>query len=160
MRTAVLPDALLAAALGLTLSYAAPSAARQSVVLAGATAIAAALFPLAGVSEDLAFTACWISLLVTAAIIHLPNGPGPWLARALGLNAGLWSGLVTHVQGGVLSVIIALPLLLLCIPGRMIVARKWGIGLKVASSWLIAVAALEIGLNLVPTPGYKPDHMD
>jgi hypothetical protein len=42
----------------------------------------------------------------------------------------------------------------------MIVARKWGIGIKVACSWLIAIAALEIGLNLVPTPGYKPDHMD
>ncbi len=160
MRTAALPDALLAASLGLAMSYATPKIARQAVAITAAVSVVLAILPIANLSDDLAFTGCWVGILLSSASVHLPKGPGPWLSRALALNAGVWGGLVTHVQGGALSVILALPLLLLFIPGQMVVARKWGIAIKVGCSWLIAIAALEIGLNLVPTPGYKPDHMD
>ncbi len=160
MRAAVLPDALLAAALGLVLSYAPAKPAWQAAVVMTVTAIAVAIIPWAGVSDDIAFNGCWFSILLTAASVHLPSGRRPWLWHGLALNAGFWAGLVTHVQGGALSVAMGLPLLTLVIPGRIIVKRKWGIAIKVACSWLIAIAALEIGLMMVPTPGYAPDHMD
>lgn len=160
MRGAILPDALLAAAVGMVLSYAEPRIARQSAVVMVVAATAIAVLPWAGVSDDIAFNGCWVSLLLTAASVHIPKAPNPWLSRGLALNAGFWAGLVTHVQGGAVMVLMGLPLLLLVVPGQMVVKRGWGIAIKVACSWLIAIAALEIGLMMVPTPGYAPDHMD
>ena len=160
MRGAVLPDALLAAAVGMVLSYAEPKIARQAVAAMAVTAMVVALVPWAGVSDDLAFNGCWVGILLTAASVHIPGTPNPWLSRGLALNAGFWAGLVTHVQGGAFAVMMGLPLLILVVPGQMIVRRGWGIAIKVACSWLIAIAALEIGLMMVPTPGYAPDHMD
>ena len=160
MRGAVLPDALLAAAVGMVLSYADPKVARQAVATMVVVAVAVALAPWAGVSDDIAFNGCWVSILLTAASVHIPGKPNPWLSHGLALNAGFWAGLVTHVQGGAFAVTLGLPLLILVVPGQMIVKRGWGIAIKVACSWLIAIAALEIGLMMVPTPGYTPDHMD
>ena len=160
MRDAVLPDALLAAAVGMALSYAPRPIAIQSSAAMAVAAIAVAALPISGVSADLAFCACWLSLITAAASVHLPGLHGPLFFRLLALNAGVWAGLVTHVQGGVTAAAIALPLVLLFIPGQILVRRNWGIAIKVACSWLIAIAALEIGLLFVPTPGYAPDHMD
>ncbi len=160
MRSALLPVALLAAAVGLALSYAEARIARQSAIAMTVAALAIAFVPWAGLPGDIAFNGCWISLLLTAASVHIPGKPNPWLSHGLAVNAGIWAGLVTHVQGGVPTVLAGLPLLVLVIPGRMIVKRNWGIAIKVACSWLIAIAALEIGLMMVPTPGYAPDHMD
>ena len=160
MRGAVLPDAMLAASLGLVLSYAKPRQAAEAAGIMAIVALGIAFMPLAGMSDDVAFTGCWIGILAAAASVHLPGGPGPWLARALAVHSGLWAGVVTHVQGGAMAVVMGLPLLLLVIPGQMVVKRNWGIAIKVACSWLIAIALLELGLMLVPTPGYAPDHMD
>ena len=160
MRGAVLPDAMLAAAVGLVLSYAEPKIAHQAVAAMVVAAVAVAFVPWAGVSDDVAFNGCWVSILLTAASVHIPGTPNVWLSRCLALNAGFWAGLVTHVKGGALTVLMVLPLLALVVPGQMVVRRGWGIAIKVACSWLIAIAALEIGLMMVPTPGYAPDHMD
>jgi hypothetical protein len=165
VRTAALPDALLIAALGLVLTYATPRQARNSGFLLLAVSLAIAFIPMAGISDDLAFNGCWVSIIITAACVHLPfsrlsERQSLILWSALALNAGFWAGLVTHVQGGAPAVIVGLPLILLFIPGQVFLARHWGIAIKVACSWLIAIAVLEIGLNFVPTPGYAPDHMD
>ena len=160
MRGAILPAALLAAAVGMVTSYAEPKIMRQSAAAMVVVAVAVAFIPWAGVSDDIAFNGCWVSILLTAASVHIPGTPNPWLSRGLALNAGFWAGLVTHVQGGALVVFMGLPLLALIIPGHLLVKRNWGIAIKVACSWLIAIAALEIGLMMVPTPGYAPDHMD
>jgi hypothetical protein len=165
MRTAALPDALICAAVGLALSYAGPKVARQGAVIMVATALLVAFVPMSGISDDLAFTGCWLSIIVAAASVHIPSGllahtRAAWLWRGLALNGGFWAGLITHVEGGAPAVIVGLPLILLFIPGQIFIRRNWGIAIKVACSWLIAIAVLEIGLNLVPTPGYQPDHMD
>lgn len=160
MREAALPCALLAASLGMALSYAEPRASRLAAAVMAAIALTVALVPLAGINDDVAFTGCWVGILMAAASVHLPKGPPPWLSFFLAANGGLWAGLVSHVQGGAGAMVMGLPLLLLLIPGQMLIARGWGIAIKVACSWLIAIALLEAGLNLVPTPGYMPDHMD
>lgn len=159
MRTAALPDALLAATLGLALSYAPPKVARMAAAAAAVMALGFAAVPCPGVSPDFAFTACWLSVVLCGAAVHLPAQPA-WLSWGLALNSGFWAGLLSHVQGGAPAVAVALPLLLLVIPGQLIVRRGWGVAVKVACSWMIAIAALEIGLLFVPTPGYAPDHMD
>lgn len=160
MRGAILPDALLAAAVGFALSFAAPKVARNSALIMIAVAVVTAMIPIAGFSDDIAFGGCWLSVLIAAACVHLKGGPNAIIAGVLAADAGLWQGLVTHVSQGAGVLAYALPAVLLFIPGQILVRRGWGIAVKVAASWLIAIAVLEFGLNLVPTPGYKPDHMD
>jgi len=125
-----------------------------------AAALMVAVIPVSGVNDDLAFTGVWLSVLATAALVHLKGGAGPVLAAAIAVNDGVWGGLVTHVSHGAVALAYALPAVLTVMPGRWLVGRGWGIGVKVAASWLIAIAFLEAALVLVPTPGYKPDHMD
>lgn len=160
MRGAVLPDALLAAALGAALSFTQGRTARHSAMLMAVVAVIVALVPLPGLSADLVFGGCWLSVAVIAASVHLKGGPNGVVAAVLAADAGLWQGLATHVSQGFTALGLALPVVLVVIPGQLLVKRGWGIGMKVAASWLIAIAALEFALNLVPTPGYKPDHMD
>ena len=160
MRTALLPELLLAVALGLALSYAAPKLARHSALLMLIIGLAIAFAPIQGVPEDLVFAGGWISVMAAAGSVHIPNGAPPWALRLIAGNAGVWAGLVSHIEGGPAVLSLAAPLLLLFIPGHILVKRNWGIAIKVGCSWLIAIAALELGLMFVPTPGYVPDHMD
>lgn len=50
--------------------------------------------------------------------------------------------------------------ILLGLPGAWLVARKRGIFVKVAGSWLAAAAILGLGLGTVATLGNEPDHME
>jgi hypothetical protein len=67
---------------------------------------------------------------------------------------------VSSVAGDVRALGISLPFVLVLIPGSVVVARGWEIGVKVLASWLTAVAILATMLSLTPTPGYVPDHME
>ncbi len=160
MRGAILPDALLAAAFGFAISFSKPGVQVRTAPVLIVVALGVAMLPIAGVNDDLAFTGCWLSVLATAALVHLKGGVGPILATIVAVNDGVWAGLVTHVSHGAIALAFALPAVLTVVPGRLLVRRGWGIGVKVAASWLIAIAFLEAALVLVPTPGYKPDHMD
>ncbi len=104
---------------------------------------------------------CWASVVIAAVSVHLPRGLGSRLAVALALNTGVWTGAVIALAGAPLDLAKSLPWVLLCLPGGWIVANGRSIFLKVAASWLIAVAVLVATLPVVtPTPGYVPDHMD
>jgi hypothetical protein len=78
----------------------------------------------------------------------------------LGANAGLWAGQVVHTDGHAANLMMALPLVMLCVPARWLVKTGRGIALKVVASWLMAIAGMEMVLTLIPTPGYMPDHME
>ena len=160
MRGAILPDALLATALGLAIGFVAPAVARVSTAIMIAGAVVVALLPVAGLSDDIVFAGCWLSVLAAAACVHLPGGLSRWPAFALAANCGVWAGLVSHLSQGAVALVYAMPAILVVLPAQMMVARTWGIAVKVAASWLIAIAALEVALTLVPTPGYKPDHLE
>ena len=55
----------------------------------------------------------------------------------------------------------AFGLLLALLPAAWIANRRVLIALRVAASWLIAVAMLGALLQFLPvTPGYLPDHME
>ncbi len=99
--------------------------------------------------------------MATAAAVHIPAGPSRLLAIALAVNAGIWSGAVIAVAGSPLDLVKAAPCVLLAAPAGWLVRRRASIAVKVASSWLIAIAALAALLPFLPvTPGYLPDHMD
>ena len=151
--------ALLCAALGFALAFAPRGSVLPSLLGLVAAAVAMAFVPLAPAWRETAFLVCWATLILTAAMVHLPGGPGPKLALALGVGAGAAGGAIVSVAGVASDLLKALPWALLCVPGAWLVARGQGIAIKVASSWLIAVAILAAALPITPTPGYEPDHM-
>ncbi len=160
MRGGVLPPALLFAALAFALAYAPRRARLPAIVAALAAAFAVAQAPLAPHWVEYVFFGCWASVIVSAASIHLRRPIGPSVAIALGANAGVWAGATIALLGTTLDLVKATPLLALVIPAAWLVASRRGIALKVAGSWLIAIAALAMVLPIVPTPGYAPDHME
>lgn len=160
MRGGALPPALVCAALAFALAFA-PARARVAAIVA--LVVVAALASLASQAvawREAVFLGCWASVVIAAAAVHLPGGVGPRLALALGLNSGLWAGLVIAVAGSRLDLVKALPVVLLCLPGAWLVGTGRKIVLKVVASWLIAVSVLAASLPLVPTPGYQADHME
>ena len=160
MRGGFLPPAILIATLGIALSF----VTLRIAALASALMLVAALavwwlHPPAGWIEPL-FVGCWLSVIATAVLTHIPQRIPPALFLAAAVNGGLWAGAVTAVAGKGRDLAIAIPCALLFIPGRLIVRRGWGISIKVVASWLTAVAILATMVSLTPTPGYAPDHME
>jgi len=156
-----LPPALLCAALGVALSFAAWRSVIVGLALVTVSAVAGAFAPLPESWRELVLVGCWLTVAAVAALVHLPSGVGLPLASVAALLAGGFAGAAVAAAGAPLDLSIALPCALLCLPGRWLVVRGRGIVVKVLSSWLIAVAVLAAALSLaVPTAGYEPDHME
>lgn len=160
MRGGALPPALLCAALAFALAFAPRRAIAPALFLLVSASVATSFAPIPTAWVEIAFLGCWASVMVTAASVHLPDGANYRLALALGINAGVWVGAVVAVAGHEIDLAKALPFGLLALPAAWLVATRRGIAVKVVASWLIAVAILAGALPLVPTPGYKPDHME
>lgn len=160
MRGAALPIALLASAVALVLSYTDPRTARWGAALFLVTAALFAFVPLPTLSDEAIFLGCWASLFATAGLSHLQARAIAPLTLVLALNAGVWAGLVAHVGGGTVKLLMGAPAILALAPGRWLVQRRMSIALRVAASWLMAIAGLEAVLPLVALPGYRPDHME
>lgn len=158
MRGGVLPPALLFAALAFALAFAPRSIRLPAILAALIVAFGMAQVPLPMRWVEAIFLGCWLSVIVTAALVHRP--PRRLLALALGMNAGLWAGATVAIAGTSLDLAKAAPLLALVVPGAWLAGSGRAIALKVAGSWLIAIAALAAVLPIVPTPGYAPDHME
>lgn len=159
MRGGALPPALLLAALAFALAF----APRRGLLPALAAAIAGALAGSAvalPLSEDAVFLGAWASVIVTALAVHLPRGAPLPLAVALAINAGFWAGATVAIAGSPRDLGVAALATLLIVPARALAAGRAAIAVKVVASWLVAVALLAATLPIVPTPGYKADHME
>ena len=160
MRGGFLPPAILCAALGIALAFVTLRTALIAATVMVAVAVAAWLVhpPLAWVEPI--YVGCWLSVIANSILAYRPQLlPASLFAIAAG-NSGMWAGAVTAVSGQGRDLAIALPCVMLLLPGNPIVKRGWGIGLKILASWLTAVAILATMVSLTPTPGYKPDHME
>ena len=160
MRGGALPPALLCAAFGLALAFAPRRMAPYALGLLVLIALAASFLPVPTSWQDGVFLGCWASVALAAVSVHLPGGLGPRATLVLSVNTGFWTGAVIAAAGARTDLLKSLPLVLLCLPGAWLVSTKRGIAIKVAASWLIAISILCAALPLVPTPGYKPDHME
>jgi hypothetical protein len=161
MRGGVVPPALLFLALGLALAFAPRCAWAPSMLGLCATLVAVTFVPVPQIWLEGIFLGCWISVIATAASVHLVRGVSPILALALSLNAGVWASAVISMSGSRLDLLKALPWVLILLPASWVVGRHASIPVKVVSSWVIAVAVLAATLQLLPvTPGYLPDHME
>jgi hypothetical protein len=161
MRGGVVPPALLFLALGLALAFSPRRAWRPSLLALLATLGAGAFVRVPQTWLEGVFFACWISVIATAASVHLGRGLKTWAAIALSLNAAVWASAVVSLSGSKLDLLKALPCVLIFLPAAWVVSRYASIPVKVVSSWVIAVAVLAATLQLLPvTPGYLPDHLE
>ena len=160
MRGGALPPALLSAALGLALAYAPPRARAAGVAVLWVAAPLVALVTLAPRWEEAVFLACWAGVILAAASVHLPRRLSPPMALTLALVIAVLAGSVSAVAGSLPTLLVALPWVLVTIPAAWLIAHGRGIGVKIVSSWLIAIALLSAALPLTPTPGYAPDHLE
>lgn len=160
MRGGVFPPAMLCLALGLALAF----LPRRVALTAGLICVVVALMAWSLLPKALpiefVFVGCWTSVIVTAASTYLPKTRPAFAGYALAANTGLWVGAVVAVAATPRDLFAALPFVLVCAVGWPIVARGWGVAIKVGASWLIAIATLSAMLPLTPTPGYVPDHME
>ena len=161
MRGGSLPQALLCAALGLALAFSSRRAWMLCIALLVASAITIALTTVPPSWVEGVFLGCWISVAATAAAVHAPRELGMRAAVALSINAGIWVGAVTVLSGQTCTLLKSLPCVLALLPAAFIVGKRAPIVVKVAASWIVAVAVLAGALQLLPvTPGYLPDHLE
>ncbi len=160
MNGGILPLLLICATIGLALSLA---GRRQAWIGVGAVAAAALLTSLIPISESgsrIAFAGLWISMIVTAAMVYLPRDwPTHW-AIPVAVIGGGWAGAVASLSDMRWALVLALPLSLLFMLGRLIISRGYGVAVKVAASWMIAISSLSLFVSMMPHPGYVPDHME
>lgn len=160
MRGGALPAALIFAALGFALSFAPRAVRAPALAVSAIVALAIVHVPLGGSGAEVIYFACWASVVGAAASVHLPGGVPTWAAVALALGCGATAGAVIALAGAPRDLAATLPAALVILPASWLVASGRGIAVKVASSWLIAIAILAAALPLTPTPGYAPDHME
>ena len=160
MNGGILPFLLLFATVGLALSLASRRAAWIALASLLASASIVSLIPLPPALLEPVFGGVWLSIIATAVLIYFPRlSPDRWALPAA-INAGAWAGALASLSSRQAGLVFAFPLALLFLPGRFIVDHGHLIFLKVAASWMIAIAALSLFVSLTPTPGYKPDHME
>lgn len=160
MNGGIIPSLLLCATIGLLLSYASPRVAWAGVACLVASSVIALLLSPRTSLMDAIFIALWLSIILTAALTYLPQGMARRWAIPLATVGGLWVGSLASMSGRKSDLALALPASLLWLPGRWIVARGYGLGVRIVASWMIAIASLSLFVSLTPTPGYKPDHME
>ena len=109
--------------------------------------------------HEAVFIGTWVSIVIAALVVHLPRRPDA-LVLVVAANTGVWAGAVTAIAGTSQELFRALPIVVLAYPGAWLVAHRGGIAIKVAASWLIAIAILVAALPMVQTPGYAQDHLE
>lgn len=161
MRGGLLAATLLCAAFGIALAF-----APRRVWLACLATLAGAM--IGGFAlhvpprfAGLVFLCGWLSVIASAATVHLPAGLPPRAAWLLSCHAGAWSGAMIALEGHWPDLPVALSGALALLPAALALRWRLAIAAKVVSSWLIAIAVLAAALPYLPvTPGYLPDHLE
>lgn len=160
MNGGIVPSLMLCATLGLLLSFTTQRIALTGVAGMTVIALIVSLVTLpAGLANPI-FIGVWVSIILTAALTYLPIAVARRWAIPLATVVGMLGGALTSLTDRKGDLMLALPASLLFIPGRLIVARGYGLGIKIVASWMIAIALLSTFVSLTPTPGYEPDHME
>ena len=160
MRGGTLPAALIFAALGFALSFAPRRVRAPALLVAASAAAVVTQVPIEGSRAEYIYFACWASVIVAAASVHLRGGLPERAAVVLALGCGAAAGAVIGLAGNLPDLALAAVAAVVIVPAGWLVGRGSGIAVKVVSSWLIAIAMLAAALPLTPTPGYAPDHME
>lgn len=160
MNGGILPLLLIAATVGFALGAAPARVACWSIVAMGAAAILLSFVPIPPEASQLIFTGVWTSVIGTGALTYVPASLIRRLGPLAAVNAGAWSGALAALSEMRAGLVLAILFALLALPARWLALRGHHIVIKVAASWMIAIASLSMFVSFLPTPGYKLDHME
>lgn len=160
MNGGIVPLLLLCATMALLLSFTSGRVAWAAAGVTSATASAIALVASPQGLATLVFAGVWSTIIIAAALTYFSPKVAQQWALPLAVAAGVGAGSLASLSGRKSDLFLALPISLLFVPGRSIVARGYGLTIKIVASWMIAIAMLSAFVSLTPTPGYQPDHME
>ncbi len=160
MNGGIIPSLLLCATIGLLLSFTTGRVAWFAVAGMAATAVVFALLTMPQSAATTIFVGIWSTIIAAAVLTYFPPAVAQRWALPLAVAAGAGIGSLATLSGRKSDLMLALPISLLFVPGRWAVARGYGLGHKIAASWMIAIAMLSTFVSMTPTPGYQPDHME
>ena len=159
MNGGLVPFLLLSATIGLMLAFVPRRSALLALAAFGVAALLGWAIPL-GLSSQIVFTALWLSAIVAAILVFVPVARWSPAALPLCFNAGFWLGACAALTGNFGGLALGFLPALVAVPANWLTQPKFDIVLKVVASWMIAIASLSLFVSLIPTPGYKPDHME
>jgi hypothetical protein len=159
MNGGIIPLLLLSVTLGLMLAFATTRLTIVGLAAFASVALLAFAAPIALASNSI-FIGLWLTIIAAAALVYLPVARWRHAIIPLCLNAGLWLGAYAALSGDRRDFALGLIPALIAIPAKWLVRRRLNLGLKVVASWVIAIASLALFVSLMPSPGYKPDHME
>ncbi|MDQ3080490.1 MAG: hypothetical protein M3R03_10905 [Pseudomonadota bacterium] len=159
MNGGLVPLLLLSATIGLMLAFVANRQAMIALLGFGIAAIVAFAVPIHFASNTV-FAGLWLSMIAGVVLVYLPVARWSVLALPICLNAGFWLGAGAGLSGDRLALLIGIFASFILFPARLLARGRLNIALKVVASWMIAIASLSLFVTLIPTPGYKPDHME
>jgi len=159
MNGGLVPLFMLSATLGLMLSFAPNRLTTLGLLGFAAAALLAFLVPL-GLSPTVIFVGLWASVIAIAALVYLPAARWSAAIIPLCINAGFCMGAYATLSNNWPGLALGLLPALLGFPAKWLICNKFDIVIKVVASWMIAIASLSMFVSLMPTPGYKPDHME
>ena len=159
MNGGILPLLLLGLTLGIALTSVPTRLALRAWIAAFAVALAVSFVPVPKHMLVAAEIGLSVSAILTALIVYLPASWTPRLVFPAGFNAGLWLGTTASAADNRLGLLPALALALIFLPISMVGLQKSRVATKVVASWMIAIGSLSVFVSMVPTPGYKQDHM-
>lgn len=160
MNSGILPLLLLGVTLGLALSTVAPAAAWRAWGIAAIVALPMSFLRIAPEHLVAVEIGLWISTIATALLAYLPRRITAWSIVPVAINAGAWLGAVAAVAAMRPVMLAGLVAALLFLVVNALSSRGSSIAVKVVASWMIAIGALAVFVSMVPTPGYKQDHME
>ena len=159
MTDSALPAAMVFAAMGLMLSFAARTIAALSIALAVLMAFAASAVASDTIVNQAATIACWGVILVMAVLTFWPRQWPALVTIAVSGAAGFVAGAVIALAATPPKLWLAMLVILVVLPATLAVERGYNIVPRVVMSWLLAVAMLAALLPYVVShPGYIPDH--
>lgn len=159
MNGGIAPFLLLAGTIGLLLGLAPwRRALAGGVVFVGAALLGFMVH--AHMMLGVVFTGLFLSMILVAVLVYYPARLWAMWVVPISINCGLWLGTCAALTSTSTGLALGLLATLLAIPVHWIARQKFVILIKVVASWMIAIASLSLFVSLMPTPGYKLDHME
>lgn len=159
MTDSALPAAMVFAALGLMLSFAARTTAALSIALAVLMAFAANAVAPDTIVHHAATIACWGVILIMAVLTFWPRQWPALVTISVSVAAGFVAGAFVATAATPPKLWQAMLVILVALPATLAVERGYPMFPRVVMSWLLAVAMLAALLPYVVShPGYIPDH--
>lgn len=159
MSGGLVPLVLLSTTIALMLAFVPIRSAGLALIAFATAALLGSAIPF-GPSPNVIFTGLWLSMIAAAALTYFPVAGWSVAVLPMCVNAGFWMGACAALSGKWSALGLGLLPLVVAIPATWLTRDKFDILIKVVASWMIAIAALSLFVSLLPTPGYKADHME